>query len=61
MSAFQPGQRVRCPGAVMGEFMEQKGDQILVYLGTYDAKRVEKWLPADRVRPTIESELEELL
>jgi hypothetical protein len=52
---------VRCPGAVMGEFMEQKGDQVLVYLGTYDGKRVEKWLPADRVRSTIEQELEDLL
>jgi hypothetical protein len=45
----------------MGEFMEQKGDQVLVYLGTYDGKRVEKWLPADRVRSTIEQELEDLL
>jgi hypothetical protein len=52
---------VRCPGAVMGEFMEQKGDQVLVYLGTYDEKRVERWFPLDRVRPTIEQELEDLL
>jgi hypothetical protein len=61
VSTFQPGQRVRCPGSVMGEVVTYTDDQVLVYLGTYDEKRVERWFPLDRVRPTIEQELEDLL
>lgn len=61
MSSFQQGQRVRCPGGLTGEVIIQMESQVDVYMGVYDGKRVVKTFPSDRVRPTIEQELEDLL
>ena len=59
--SLEIGQRVRCPGGLTGDVVQVGPESVLVYMGTYDGKPCNRTFPIDRVRPTIDQELEDLL